>query len=90
MIEHIERHPGVRDRAIFVGGPEDIVPLSFGKDLPAMRDWVPKHFDFAGYIIGEHPERIRQPRRLAREPRLSARTSGCASSRSADRASARI
>ena len=35
--------------------PEDIVPLSFGKDLPAMRDWVPKHFDFAGYIIGEHP-----------------------------------
>jgi predicted glycosyltransferase len=55
MIEHIERHPGVRDRAIFVGSPEDIVPLSFGKDLPAMRDWVPRHFDFAGYIIGEHP-----------------------------------
>ena len=21
-----------------------------------MRDWVPRHFDFAGYIIGEHPE----------------------------------
>ena len=56
MIEHIERHPGVRDRAIFVGDPEDIVPLSFGKDLPAMRDWVPAHFDFAGYIIGEHPQ----------------------------------
>jgi predicted glycosyltransferase len=55
MIEHVERHPGVRDRAIFVGGPEDIVPMSFGKDLPAMRDWVPRHFDFAGYIIGEHP-----------------------------------
>jgi pimeloyl-ACP methyl ester carboxylesterase/predicted glycosyltransferase len=56
MIEHVERHPHVRDRAIFVGSPEDIVPLSFGKDLPAMRDWVPKHFDFAGYIIGEHPQ----------------------------------
>lgn len=55
MIEHIERHPQVRDRAIFVGSPEDIVPLSFGTDLPAMRDWVPKHFDFAGYVIGEHP-----------------------------------
>jgi pimeloyl-ACP methyl ester carboxylesterase/predicted glycosyltransferase len=55
MIKHIERHPGVRDRAIFVGGPEDVVPLSFGKDLPDMRDWVPKHFDYAGYIIGEHP-----------------------------------
>ena len=56
MIGHVERHPSVRDRAIFVGEPEDIVPLSFGKDLPAMRDWVPKHFDFAGYIIGEHPQ----------------------------------
>jgi pimeloyl-ACP methyl ester carboxylesterase/predicted glycosyltransferase len=56
MIEHIERHPDVRDRAIFVGEPEDIIPRSFGKDLPAMRDWVPKHFEFAGYVIGEHPD----------------------------------
>ena len=55
MIGHIERHPGVRDRAIFVGEPDDVIPQSFGRDLPAMRDWVPKHFDFAGYIIGEHP-----------------------------------
>jgi predicted glycosyltransferase len=46
----------VRDRAIFVGTPDDVVPLSFGKDLPAMRDWVPKHFDFASYVIGEHPQ----------------------------------
>jgi pimeloyl-ACP methyl ester carboxylesterase/predicted glycosyltransferase len=55
MIEHVERHSGVRDRAIFVGEREDVIPRSFGKDLPAMRDWVPAHFDFAGYIIGEHP-----------------------------------
>jgi predicted glycosyltransferase len=55
MIEHIEKHPGLRDRAIFVGGPADIVPLSFGKDLPAMRDWIPRHFDFTGYVMGEHP-----------------------------------
>jgi pimeloyl-ACP methyl ester carboxylesterase/predicted glycosyltransferase len=56
MIEHIERHPAVRDRSIFVGTPEDIAPLSFGADLPSMRDWIPKHFDFAGYVIGEHPQ----------------------------------
>jgi len=55
MIGHVESHPGVRDRAIFVGNPDDIVPLSFGKDLPAMRDWVPKHFDFSGYVLGQHP-----------------------------------
>lgn len=56
MIEHVERNPNVRDRAIFVGSPEDIAPLSFGDGLPAMRDWVPKHFEFSGYIIGEHPQ----------------------------------
>lgn len=56
MIEHVERHPGVRDRAIFVGDPEDIIPHRFGAGLPAMREWVPKHFDFAGYIMGEHPK----------------------------------
>ena len=30
MIGHIGRHPGVRDRAIFVGNPEDVVSLPFG------------------------------------------------------------
>ena len=56
MIGHVERHPALRDHAIFVGNPDDIVPMSFGKDLPMMRDWIPDHFDFAGYIIGEHPD----------------------------------
>ena len=55
MIEHVEHNPGVRDRAIFVGEAEDVIPEYFGNGLPAMRDWVPKHFDYAGYIIGEHP-----------------------------------
>src|SRR5262245_40024086 len=55
MIGHVERNPGVRDRAIFVGTPDDIVPLSFGKDLPAMRDWIPRHFDFSRYVLGQHP-----------------------------------
>jgi pimeloyl-ACP methyl ester carboxylesterase/predicted glycosyltransferase len=55
MIGHIERHPGLRDRAIFVGNPDDILPERFGPDLPAMREWIPRHFDFSGYILGEHP-----------------------------------
>jgi pimeloyl-ACP methyl ester carboxylesterase/predicted glycosyltransferase len=55
MIEHVERHPRLRDRAIFVGNPEDIVDLSFGHDLPRMREWIPKRFEFSGYILGRHP-----------------------------------
>jgi pimeloyl-ACP methyl ester carboxylesterase len=66
MIEHVQRAPALRDRAIFVGDPDDIIARSFGKDLPDMRDWIPKHFDFSGYIIGEHPQGF-GPRQQLRE-----------------------
>jgi pimeloyl-ACP methyl ester carboxylesterase/predicted glycosyltransferase len=52
MIEHIARFARVRDRAIYVGNPEDIVPDVFGPDLPLIRDWTEEHYDFAGYITG--------------------------------------
>ena len=38
MIEHVERFPRIRDRAIFVGEPDDIVPDDFGPDMPNIRD----------------------------------------------------
>ena len=34
MIEHIARFPRIRDRAVFVGNPDDVVPDSFGAELP--------------------------------------------------------
>ena len=55
MIEQIERFPRLRDRAIFVGNPEDIVPDTFGPDLPAIRAWTEQHYDFSGYITGFDP-----------------------------------
>ena len=55
MIGHVEGNPQIRDRAIFVGGPKDIVDMGFGDGLPQMRDWIPKHFEFSDYIIGQHP-----------------------------------
>jgi predicted glycosyltransferase len=55
MIEHIARFPRIRDRAIFVGNPEDVVPDSFGPDLPGIRDWTEQHYDFAGYVTGFEP-----------------------------------
>jgi pimeloyl-ACP methyl ester carboxylesterase len=56
MISHVEGRPEVRDRAIFVGTPDDIADLSFGEGLPRMRDWVPRHYAFSDYIIGTHPQ----------------------------------
>jgi UDP:flavonoid glycosyltransferase YjiC (YdhE family) len=58
MIKHVEGHPGLRDRAIFVGNPGDIVDLSFGENLPRMREWIPRHYAFSGYILGEHPSKF--------------------------------
>ncbi len=55
MIEQIARYPRVRDRAVFVGEPEDIVPEQFGPELPAIRDWTEKHYSFAGYVTGFDP-----------------------------------
>jgi pimeloyl-ACP methyl ester carboxylesterase/predicted glycosyltransferase len=55
MIEHVERFRRVRDAALFVGDPDDIVPDSFGPGLPAIRDWTADHYDFSGYVTGFDP-----------------------------------
>jgi len=55
MIEHIARYPRIRDRAIFVGNPDDIYPDVFGPELPKIRDWTEDNFDFSGYITGFEP-----------------------------------
>ncbi|RSM58195.1 alpha/beta hydrolase [Actinoplanes sp. ATCC 53533] len=55
MIEHIERFPRVRDRALFVGDPEDVLAGLFGPGLPAIADWTARHYDFTGYVTGFPP-----------------------------------
>ncbi len=55
MIEHIARFPRVRDQAVFVGNPDDIVPARFAPHLPWIRDWTEEHYSFAGYVTGFDP-----------------------------------
>ncbi len=55
MIEQIARFPGLRDRSVFVGNPDDVVPDGFGSGLPLIRDWVQQHYGFSGYISGISP-----------------------------------
>jgi pimeloyl-ACP methyl ester carboxylesterase/UDP:flavonoid glycosyltransferase YjiC (YdhE family) len=53
MIEHIERFPRLRDRSIFIGRPEDVVPGEFGPGLPNIREWSERHYQFTGgYVLG--------------------------------------
>jgi predicted glycosyltransferase len=67
MLEHVERHPDLRDRSVFVGGPGDIVDGTFGDGLPVIRDWTTEHYDFAGYITGFDPRALGDRETLRRE-----------------------
>ena len=48
MVDHIADHPDVRDMALFVGNPDDIVDERLGPQLPMIRDWTERNFDFTG------------------------------------------
>jgi predicted glycosyltransferase len=67
MIEHIDAHPEVRDCALFVGNPEDIVPERLGPELPWIRDWTERNFGFVGYVTGFDPAEFRDRERLRSE-----------------------
>jgi predicted glycosyltransferase len=67
MVEHVARYPRLRDRSVFVGDPEDLVPDPLGPGLPTIRDWTTEHFEFSGYVMGSRPDpadRTRVRRRL--------------------------
>jgi pimeloyl-ACP methyl ester carboxylesterase/UDP:flavonoid glycosyltransferase YjiC (YdhE family) len=58
MVEHVARHPHLRDRSLFVGDPDDIVAEPLGPGLPAIRDWTEARYHFTGYITGFDPAEI--------------------------------
>ena len=67
MIEHIARCPRVRDHAVFVGNPDDIVPDAFGPTLPLIRDWTREHYSFTGYVTGFEPSEVADRQALRHE-----------------------
>jgi predicted glycosyltransferase len=67
MIEHIARFPRLRDQAIFVGNPDDIVPDTFGPELPLIGDWTREHYAFAGYVTGFDPSDLADRQALRAE-----------------------
>ena len=67
MIEHIERFPRLRDRALYVGNADDIVPEAFGPGLPLIRDWTEAHYDLTGYVTGFDPSAFSDREKLRAE-----------------------
>ena len=58
MVEHVAAFPSLRDRALFVGNEEDIVPEALGERLPMIADWTREHFEFPGYVSGFQPGQL--------------------------------
>ena len=67
MIEQIARFPRVRDQALFVGNPDDVVPESFGPELPQIRGWTEEHYEFPGYVSGFDPAEFADREKLRAE-----------------------
>ena len=67
MVDHIAEHPEVRDMALFVGNPDDIVSERLGPELPMIRDWTERHFDFTGYVTGFDPADLGERTKLRAE-----------------------
>jgi pimeloyl-ACP methyl ester carboxylesterase/predicted glycosyltransferase len=67
MVDHVAQHPEVRDLALFVGNPEDIVPQRLGPELPLIRDWTARNFDFTGYVTGFDPADLGERTKLRAE-----------------------
>lgn len=59
MVEHVARHPRLRDRSVFVGEPDDLVTDLLGPGLPTVRDWTREHFAFSGWVPTGGPARDR-------------------------------
>lgn len=55
MIKQVERYQRVRDRAIYIGDYDDLVPERFGPGLPLIPEWAAAHFSAVGYITPFDP-----------------------------------
>jgi pimeloyl-ACP methyl ester carboxylesterase/predicted glycosyltransferase len=63
-LAHVARYPYVRDRAIFVGNPQDVTERAFGPGLPRIRDWTDQNFCYAGYTLPFEPAAFHDTERL--------------------------
>ncbi len=77
MVDHIAHHPEIRDAALFVGNPDDIVDERLGPQLPMIRDWTERNFDFTGYVTGFDPTELGDRGKLRDELGYGADESVC-------------
>jgi UDP:flavonoid glycosyltransferase YjiC (YdhE family) len=67
MVDHVAGSPRLRDRAIFIGEPDDVVDAPLGPGLPSIPSWTERNFAFSGYITGFEPDEIAERASLRSE-----------------------
>ncbi|HKZ69065.1 MAG TPA: alpha/beta fold hydrolase, partial [Anaerolineales bacterium] len=55
MIEQVKRFKRVRDRALYIGDYDDLLPERFGPNLPMIQDWARENFKAVGYVTPFDP-----------------------------------
>jgi UDP:flavonoid glycosyltransferase YjiC (YdhE family) len=55
MLDRVERSPRVRDVALYLGAPGDVVDATFGPGLPSIRAWTERHLRPVGYVTAPLP-----------------------------------
>ena len=60
MVEHVARYPYVRDRAVFIGGFDELPDASLGAGLPTVRDWSAGNFSSVPYVLPFDPAGYRR------------------------------
>jgi pimeloyl-ACP methyl ester carboxylesterase/predicted glycosyltransferase len=56
LVNQIDRYPSLRDVSLFIGNPDDILPVPLGPDLPLIPEWTAQTHDFTGYVRYFDPE----------------------------------
>jgi pimeloyl-ACP methyl ester carboxylesterase/predicted glycosyltransferase len=64
MIAQVTRYPSVRDRSLYIGDYDDLVPERFGPELPYIPEWARAHFTAVGYITPFDPAEYADTRAL--------------------------
>ena len=67
IIQHIERFPWVRDRSLYIGEFDDVVPERFGPGLPVIRDWMENHFTPIGPVVTFDPREYQDRARIRKK-----------------------
>jgi pimeloyl-ACP methyl ester carboxylesterase len=66
LINWMDRYPSLRDVSLYIGGPEDLLPVPLGPGLPTIPEWTARTHEFTSYIGYFDPDQLPDQETLRR------------------------